>query len=150
MAPFERNFITGWADIDFNGHMRNSAYLDRASDVRTMFLASHGVTIEEFYRLRVGPVVKHDQVEYFREVKLLDPLRVTYALAGMSDDGSRFRLRNEVWRADGQIAARITSVGGWLDLTTRKLVAPPKVIFDTVNHLERTTDFEQLPSSLRQ
>ena len=26
---FARPFVAGWGDMDFNGHMRNTAFLDR-------------------------------------------------------------------------------------------------------------------------
>jgi len=31
---YSKPFIAGWGDMDSNGHMRNTAYLDRAADVR--------------------------------------------------------------------------------------------------------------------
>jgi acyl-CoA thioester hydrolase len=146
---FERTLLAGWADMDFNSHMRNSAFLDKCSDVRMLFFESNGFTAEELYRLRIGPVVKKDELEYFREVRLMEQLRVTLARMGLSDDGSRFRLRNEVWRADGELAARITTTGGWLDLGARKLVAPPASLLAAMRGLTPTDDFEVLPSSIK-
>ena len=37
---FEHRFVAGWGDMDFNGHMRNTAYLDRGSDSRMLFFAA--------------------------------------------------------------------------------------------------------------
>jgi acyl-CoA thioester hydrolase len=149
VPAFERTFVAGWADMDYNGHMRNTSFLDRAADVRTMFLASHGFTIEELYRLRIGPVVMEDRVEYFREARLLDSLQVNYLCAGLADDGSRFRVLNEFRRADGQLAARVQSTGGWLNLDLRKLVAPPPTLLGIIQSLVRTPDFETLATSVR-
>lgn len=146
---YEKTLYAGWADMDFNSHMKNTAYLDKAADVRQMFLAEHGFPIEEFLRLRIGPVVRKDEVEYFREVGLQQLIRVTYALAGHADDGSRFVLRHEIFRPDGALSARVSSTGGWLDLTERKLIAPPPSLLSAMNALERTPDFEVLPSSVR-
>ncbi len=139
----------GWADMDFNAHMKNTAYLDKAADVRQMFLIDNGFPVEEFLRLRIGPVVMKDEVEYFKEVGLQQQIRVTYALAGHAADGSRFLLRHEIFRADGKMAARVTSAGGWLDLNGRKLVAPPPALLSAMNSLEKTGDFAVLPSSIR-
>lgn len=69
---YEQMLFASWGDMDFNGHMRNTAYLDKAADVRLMFFAAHGFPMAEFVRLRLGPVVMKDEVEYFREVQLLD------------------------------------------------------------------------------
>jgi acyl-CoA thioester hydrolase len=146
---FERRLVAGWGDMDFNAHMGNTAYLDKAVDVRMMFFAEHGFPVTEFARLRVGPVVMKDEVEYYRETQLLDELRVTLAIAGLADDGSRFRLRNEFFRADGKPVAKLTSTGGWLDLAARKLVPAPPAMLATLELLTRTDDFEAMPSSVR-
>lgn len=146
---FARTFQVGWGDLDANGHMKNTAYLDRAVDVRMMFFAASGFPLREFEALRVGPVVRRDEVEYFRELRLLEDVRVTLALAGLSDDGSRFCLRNEFYRAEGALAARLLSTGGWLDLSARRLIRPPEPLAAALQALARTADFAALPSSLK-
>ena len=146
---YTKTLYAGWADMDFNSHMRNTAYLNKAADVRQMFLMEHGFPVEEFMRLRIGPVVMKDELEYFKEVGLQQKIDVNYALAGHSVDGSRFLLRHEIFRPDGKLAARVTSAGGWLDLNARKLIAPPPALFDAMNLLDRTSDFIELPSSVR-
>jgi acyl-CoA thioester hydrolase len=146
---YEAALQTGWSDMDMNGHMANTAYLAKAVDVRLQFFAAHQLGGGEFARLRIGPVVMSDELGYFREVHLLETLRATLALAGLADDGSRWRLRNEFYRSDGRLAARVTSVGGWLDLDARRLVAPPAPLAAALAALARTADFAALPSSLR-
>ena len=146
---YSKQLYAGWADMDFNAHMKNTAYLDKAADVRQMFLAEHGFPPEEFLRLRIGPVVMRDEVEYFREVGLQQKIVVTFVAAGEAEDGSRFRLRHEIFRPDGALSARVTSLGGWLDLAERKLIAPPPALRAAMSMLERASDFEVLPSSLR-
>jgi acyl-CoA thioester hydrolase len=146
---FARSLHVGWGDLDSNAHMKNTAYLDKAVDVRMMFFQEQGFTMREFERLRLGPVVMRDDIEYFRELRLLEPVRITLTLAGMSEDGSRFRLRNEFFREDGKLAARLSSMGGWLDLAARRLTAPPENLFRTLRALAQSVDFELLPSSLK-
>ena len=51
----------GWGDMDFNSHMRNTAYLDKTADVLQMHLSEHGFPVEEFSRLRIGPVVMRER-----------------------------------------------------------------------------------------
>ena len=141
--------LIGWQDMDMNGHMRNTAYLEKAVDVRLSYFATQGFPAAEFNRRRFGPVIMIDEVRYHREVGLLERLRGTLALSGLALDGSRFRLRNEFWRDDEQLAARIDSTGGWLDLDTRRLVPPVAELALALNMLGRTDDFAELPSSLR-
>ena len=146
---FERTLVAGWGDMDFNSHMRNTAYLDKAADVRLSYLAEQGFPSEELHRQRFGPVIMKDEIAYFREVRLMDALRVTYLCAGLSDDASRFRVRNEFWRPDGRLAALLTSTGGWMDLNSRKIIVPPEPMRVAIRALTRTDDFEVLPSSVR-
>lgn len=146
---FEKTMLAGWGDMDFNAHMRNTAFLDKSADLRMLFFAEHGFPMGEFVRLRLGPVVMKDEVEYYKEIGLLQEVRVTLGIAGMSDDGSRFRLRNEFFRADGKLSARVSSEGGWLDLVQRKLLAPPADLLAALQSLQRTSDFASLNSSVR-
>ncbi len=145
---YEKTLFAGWGDMDFNSHMRNTAFLDKSADVRMMFFADNGFPMAEFMRRKLGPVVMKDEIEYFREIGLLASARVTLAVAGLADDGSRFSMRNEFFRDDGQCAARVTSSGGWLDLVARKLVAPPEALLRALQVLARTSDFRSLPSSV--
>jgi acyl-CoA thioester hydrolase len=55
-------------------------------------------------------------------------------------------LRNQFFRTGGKLAATITSTGGWLDLTTRALVAPPASLLAALDELTRTDDFQALPA----
>jgi acyl-CoA thioester hydrolase len=135
--------------MDFNSHMRNTAYLDKSADVRMMFFAENGFPMARFVALRLGPVILKDEIEYFREVGLLDTLRVTLSLVAMADDGSRCHIRNELIRPDGKLGARVTSVVGWLDLGARKLTLPPPELLAALNALPRTEDFRTLPSGLK-
>ena len=146
---YSKVLYAGWGDMDFNSHMANTAYLDKVADVRQKFLGEHGFPVSEFSRLRVGPVVRKDEIEYFAEIGLQEEITITFALAGHAPDGSRFLMRHEVFRADGKLAARVTSAGGWLDLDARKLTAPPPALLAAMNALGRSEDFVELPSSLK-
>lgn len=146
---YEKTFVAGWGDMDFNSHMRNTAYLDKSADIRMMFFAENGFPMAEFMYLRIGPVIMKDEVEYFKEVPLLETLKVTLNQAGLSEDGSRFLIRNEIYRNDGKLAARVTTAGGWLDLAARKLIVPPQALFQAMQSLPKTDDFQVLASSIK-
>ena len=146
---FEKVLFAGWGDMDFNSHMKNTAYLDKSGDVRMLFFAENGFPMKEFSRLRIGPVVMKDEVEYYKEINLLDEIRSTLAIAGLSKDGSRFIICNEFYRPDGKLAARVTSTGGWMDLNARKLTVPPDGLFKAMESLPVTDDFRELSSSIK-
>jgi acyl-CoA thioester hydrolase len=104
--------------------------------------------MSEFARLQLGPVVMRDQIDYFRECRLLDEITVTLALAGLSEDASRMILRNEFFRGD-ILCARVNSTAGWFDLRQRKLVVPPPELAALLRTLSRSEDFAELPGSAR-
>ena len=146
---FEKRFTVGWRDVDPNGHVANMVYLEYAVDTRLAFFASQGFAPSNFSRLGFGPVIKTDFVEYYREAVLLDELRVTLENGGFSADGSRFRIVNNFYKSTGEPAARITSIGGWLNLKERKLMEPPDELKTAWSTLSRTDDFEELKSSVK-
>ena len=146
---YEKNLFAGWGDMDFNSHMKNTAYLDKSGDVRMLFLSEHGFPMSEFMRLNLGPVVMKDEIGYVKEVLLLEEITVTLSLAGLAEDGSRWILRSDIIRPDGKLAARVNSTGGWLDLGARKLIAPPPALLAAWNALHKTDDFQELSTSVR-
>jgi len=148
-SPFDgryaKQFLAGWGTMDFNGHMANTAYLDLAADIRLAFMAEHGFPPPELHRLAIGPVIRKDELEYFREVALYETVTVTYAVLAMSADGARWVVENEIWSAAGARAATVRSTGGWLDLRLRKLVAPPGALLGALQQIPRVPDFVELP-----
>ena len=135
--------------MDFNGHMANTAYLDFSVDTRMAYFAGQGFSNSEFQQLRFGPVVKNDYVEYYREIRLMDRFTVQLEISGLADDASRFRIVNSFFLKDGQPAAKVTTVGGWLSFTERKLIIPPDGVRTALSNLSRTEDFEVFPSSIK-
>ncbi|MGE0357989.1 MAG: acyl-CoA thioesterase [Burkholderiales bacterium] len=146
---FEESFAVAWSHLDGNGHMANTAYMLIAIDCRFHYFASRGVAPADFARWRIGPAVRHDELDYYREMHFMQQARVNLAISGLAPDASRFRLVNEIRRPDGELAARVTSLGGWLDLEARKLVAPPAPLAEALRELEQLPGFEVLPSSVR-
>jgi acyl-CoA thioester hydrolase len=146
---FERTLHVAWAHLDANGHMANTAYLDVVVDVRFMYFTERGFPPAEFRRLGIGPVVRRDEVDYYRELNLMQAVRIDMQLAGIAEDVSRFKLRHHLRREDGEVAARVTSLAGFFDLKSRKLIAPPQGLAEALRALDRAEDFEALESSLR-
>src|SRR5262245_17860304 len=142
---YAKEFLAGWGSMDFNGHMANWAYLNVAADVRMAFFAEHGFPPREFRRLALGPVMRKDELEYFREVGLHETVTVTYAVLAMSPDGARFVVENEILSDVGERAATVRSTGGWLDLRERKLVAPPAALLEIFQQVPRAPGFTELP-----
>ena len=149
MAIFEKQFEAGWRDVDMNGHVANTTYIEYAVDVRVAFFDSYGFPPQDFLKHGFGPVIKSDFVEYFREVLMLEKMTVTIENGGFAPDGSRFRVVNSIYKKGRVLAARVVSIGGWLSFKERRLIEPPDILRNAWLELPRTDDFEELRSSIK-
>jgi acyl-CoA thioester hydrolase len=148
-TAFECQFEVRWADLDGNRHVRNTAFSEYATHTRFRLLAAHGFDQARLEALRFGPVMMREEIRYRREVRFGDAVVVTVRCAGLSADGSHWRVHQDVLRPDGKEAVALTIQGGWMDLDARKLVVPPPELAAVLESLPRTRDYETLPSLIR-
>lgn len=146
---FQEHFVVRWSDLDGNRHVRNTLFSELATHTRFRLLETHGFTQARFEALRFGPVMFREEIRYRRELVFGDEVTVDVRFAGLSADGSQWRVYQEVTRADGKQSALLTIDGAWIDLDSRRLVAPPAELLELVASLPRTEDFEVLRSLLR-
>ena len=140
--PFSISLFARWPDMDFNQHMRNAAYLGASEDCRMRFLAERGFTMHEFRSRMLGPVVVEDRLVYKKELQLLESFRVELALAAITPDARRMKVRNSFYReSDAALVSVVESVVIWFDLKARKPVAPPDDLKAAWLTLARTDDF---------
>ena len=142
----EKNFSeikvrTRWGEMDQNGHMRNVAYLDLSANCRMEFFDANGYTLMDFFGAGFGPIVLKDEIEYLAEVRLAEEITITNELAGMNEEGSRFVFRNRFVRADGKLAASVSSLVMFLDLATRKKMAPPEKLLSAILSMNKSEDY---------
>jgi len=138
------DFQVTWADLDSNAHLKNSRYLDYAAQARFLFLAAAGFTPLAFAEAKLGPVVFEDRVEYRKELRLLQPFQVHMAVGGLSTDGTKFTLVNEVRNAQGELCARVQSQAAWFSLESRRVTPPPAGLKAAMEQAPRTEDFRWL------
>jgi acyl-CoA thioester hydrolase len=143
--PFVQEYRARWADMDFNQHMRNAAYLGVAEETRLRYLAGQGWSMDEFVRRQIGPVVLEDRISYLRELRLLEPFRVDLVLSGATSDARKFRVRNRfLLGSDGALCATVESFGLWFDIAQRRAVVPPPDLARVWLALPRSEDFAPL------
>ena len=56
-------------------------------------------------------------------------------------DRSQWLMKSKFFLADGTLAATVTSFGGWLDLSARRIVADHERLLEALNSLPKTSDF---------
>ncbi|MEU2225635.1 thioesterase family protein [Streptomyces sp. NPDC018347] len=74
----------------------------------------------------VGPVAPETTLRFPRGLPAGDEADVTCVFEW--GDGKTFRVRQEIRKADGTLAAEVTAVGGFMDLKERRLVADPREV----------------------
>ena len=148
-SGFEEQFAVRWSDVDANRHVRNTIFSEFATHTRFRLLEAYGFPQAQFESLRFGPVMYREEIRYRRELVFGETVRVNVLFAGLAEDGSQWRVHQEVTRADGKQAALLTIDGAWIHLDSRKLIAPPPKLIDLLHALPRTDGFEVLRSVVR-
>jgi acyl-CoA thioester hydrolase len=138
---FEKEFEIRWDDVDSYGHLRNTRYLEYGNYARVSYFQESGYPMARQIREGFGPVLLSEQVAYRKEALLGGLLAVRLQITGLSADGARWRVHHEFAHPDGKIAATLTSTGGWLDLSARKLIAPPPALKSLLENV-RSADCE--------
>lgn len=110
-------------ELDIQGHLNQAVYLQYAEHARWECLRAAGITTDKLQASHSGPVVLETTIKYLAELRAGDEVDVTCAFEW--GGGKTFRLRQELRKPDGTLAAEVTAVGGILDLDARRLVADP-------------------------
>jgi acyl-CoA thioester hydrolase len=149
-AAHEERFVVRWSDLDANRHLRNTVFSEYATHTRFRMLEANGFGQARFQELRFGPVMFREEIRYRREVRFGGAVRVNVLIGGLSPDGSHWRVRQEVTREEGGDRAAILTIdGAWIDLDTRRLVAPPPELAGVLRHSRRVEPFRELRSVVR-
>jgi hypothetical protein len=90
MPSYESRCEVRWADLDPNGHVRHTVFMDWATQCRVAVLASAGLTPRRFQELGMGPVLFREEADYLREVDAGDQITVALELVGASADWKHF------------------------------------------------------------
>lgn len=141
---FLKEFEIRWSDLDANRHLANSSYVVFISHTRMAYFEQFGFNQESMVEHNIGPVVFYEHMYYFKEAFAGKPIQVSLELKGMSEDGMFFEFQQDFFDANGKNFARCEMMGGWIDLTERKLTALPKVFLDAFEEAERADDFKFL------
>jgi acyl-CoA thioester hydrolase len=139
-AEWVTQITVRWSDVDANGHARNTAYSDFASDARFAYFAEQGFPLATLHALRLTPVMLAEQLTYRREVTFGEQLSVSVAVAGLSDDASRGTMEHRIMKPDGATAAVVRIDAAWFSLETRRLAAPPEQLAAVMRAAPRTAD----------
>lgn len=139
---FRKQFEIRWSDVDANRHLANSAYTNFMSHTRMAFLIDKGFTMKEMAKFNVGPVVFYEHMYYFKEVFMGQPLTVSLEVSGLSEDGMFFKFEHNFYNHKGEHLAHCEMLGGWIDLSTRKLTELKEELLEIAQGFPKADDFK--------
>jgi acyl-CoA thioester hydrolase len=141
---YQVTFATKWSDFDPNRHMRHTAYNEYAAEVRVRYFAEQNFSIKEFTKYNLGPILFTEETSFRKEIHIGENISVNIKVSGLSANNERWKIVHEVFNEAGKLSAVIKVYGAWIDLTKRKLIAPPKEAKDLFLNAVKTDDFEEI------
>jgi acyl-CoA thioester hydrolase len=141
---YTKEFEVRWNDIDANRHLANSAYINYMSHTRLSYMLENGFGQSKMVEYNIGPVVFYEHMYYFKEVFPGKPIKVSLQLKGLSENGMYFSFLHNFYDHNGKNIARCEMMGGWIDLTERKLRNLPEELLTNLGNLDKTDDFKVL------
>ena len=149
MNGYSITYEVRFSDIDANRHVNYAAYIDAAGDLRYRFFTEHGFPPERFEQLGISPVYSAISTQFLREVHMGETITITFAIAGLSPQGSHWKVHHDVLKSNGKKAAILDVEGLIIDLTSRRAIAPIPELLEVFNLCPRTEGFEVIPEMRR-
>ena len=147
MQGYSTQYEVRWTDIDANRHVRYSAYIDAAAEMRYHFLAQNNYPPSKLATLELGLVYTSLLVNFYREVLLGETLTITLILAGLSPSGIRWKVHHDFLKANGKKAVTLLLEGGFLNLNTRQPMVPPADMLALFQSVPKASDFMVMSDS---
>lgn len=141
---YKKEFEIRWSDVDANGHLANSAYINFMSHTRVGFFQDHDLPLSALIKMGIGPIIFSEQVYYYKESFLSEKIWVHLSVSGLSDDYKFFKFEHNFYNAKGEHLANCDVLGSWIDLKTRKLSQPPQLLETAIASFPKSKDFKIL------
>jgi acyl-CoA thioester hydrolase len=128
MDEFSLDIQLRWSDLDPNDHIRHSVYYDWGAMCRMQYLGLQGLTIAKMHEVKFGLVLLREECIFRKEIRSDDRIRIDLKLVQAQADYSRWSIQHQITKNGGTHCAFIRVDGAWIDLTRRKMAAPPEEI----------------------
>jgi acyl-CoA thioester hydrolase len=148
MDTYSQTYDIRWADLDANGHVHYSAFIDAAADLRYRFFTEQGFPPDVFLKSGLGAVYSSIEARFLREVLVAESISITYTLRGLSSKGTRWKVHHDIFKSNGKKAVVLDLEGLLLDLNSRRPVTPAPELLSVFHQIPRSPAFEVL-SELR-
>jgi len=133
-----------WAQIDGNMHLRHSAYADFCAQARSNMLNTIGLSLNEFNKRKIGPILFREELNYLREIRLDEIIAVSTVITKYNSLNSRFSFRHEIFKENEVRAAVIDVDGAWMNLVERKLTIVPADWKALIEKIPKSDDYIEI------
>jgi acyl-CoA thioester hydrolase len=133
--PFKMRIAVRSYELDTQGHVNGSVYIQWADHVRTELARHAGVVMPEMIASGVAPINLETTVRFKRELRGGDEVDITCEFVW--GEGKTFQVQQALYRPDGTLVAEVVSVSGVMDLRERRLVPPRDAWRRAAAHPER-------------
>jgi len=133
-----------WSQIDANVHLRHSAYADFCAQARSNMLNQMGLSLDEFNKRKIGPVLFREELTYFREIGLDERIKVSVEITKYNTKNTRFSFKHEIFKENGIRAALVVVDGAWMNIIERKLTMIPEEWKEILQKIPKSTDYVEV------
>jgi thioesterase-3 len=117
------DIIVRSTDVDFIGHVNNAKYLEYMEWARFDWICQLGLTLEELQRRAIMPVVVNININYRKELRMLEQVQVRSSAVRLGEKS--FVIRQELFNQKGELACDADVTMVLIDAKTRRAVALP-------------------------
>ncbi|MEQ1723043.1 MAG: acyl-CoA thioesterase [Pseudobdellovibrio sp.] len=108
--------------LDSYGHVNNAMYLSLYEEARWEAITSGGYGYKKVHETGFGPVILGIDLKFLKELKLREIITITLEM--ISYEGKIFKMKQQMLKANGDVASEIVLTAGFFDLKNRKLILP--------------------------
>lgn len=117
------DLIVRTSDIDFVGHVNNAKYLEYMDWARFDWICKRGLTLDELKRRAIMPVVVNIQINYRKELRMLEEVQVRTSVRKMGEKS--LVIRHELYNQKEELVADGDVTMVMIDANTRRAIVLP-------------------------
>src|SRR4051812_8551615 len=118
----EKTIVISEAHLDSFGHLNHARYLEILEQARWDLVTERGFGIDVIRRTQTGPVILEVTIKYVRELGPREPVVIRTELVAY--EGKVGSVRQQMMKADGELACEAIFTFGLFDMARRKLIDP--------------------------
>src|SRR3954466_2400508 len=118
----EKPILISESQLDSFGHLNHARYFELFEQARWDIITERGFGIDVIRRTKTGPIILEAAAKFLRELVPRETVVIHSEL--ISYERKIGKMRQQMIKADGQVACEATFVFGLFDIERRRLIDP--------------------------